>query len=306
MLERRIRGRVSPLLSNFLGLLNQKGRLGLLPQIAAAYDDLLDEQFGKVEVDVTVAQPLDASNWSRSASRSSQALGKDAVVHQYVDESIIGGLVLRVQDQLIDASVRYQLQAIRSKLLSAGRRSRRIELATVSGRGQLRTQPVAAANGQSTLTANCNSKRTRRRHGNQRRGNHQRPEAGNRRLRAAAARSARSARSSKSATASPASTACATPWPANCSSSQNGVMGQVFNLEEDSIGAVIFGNYLEIKEGDTVKSTGRLLEVPVGEAVIGRVVNPLGQPLDGGAADPHAPRRARWTSSPRASPSASR
>src|SRR5436305_1037335 len=63
---------------------------------------------------------------------------------------------------------------------------------------------------------------------------------------------------------------------------ENGVMGQVFNLEEDSIGAVIFGNYLEIKEGETVKSTGRLLEVAVGEAVIGRVVNPLGVPLDGG------------------------
>src|SRR6185437_3356299 len=65
---------------------------------------------------------------------------------------------------------------------------------------------------------------------------------------------------------------------------QSGVMGQVFNLEEDSIGAVVFGDYLEIKEGDTVKSTGRLLEVPVGEAVIGRVVNPLGQPIDGGPA----------------------
>src|ERR1700683_574794 len=63
---------------------------------------------------------------------------------------------------------------------------------------------------------------------------------------------------------------------------QNGTMGQVFNLEEDSIGAVIFGSYLDIKEGDTVKSTGRLLEVPVGDAVRGRVVNPLGQPIDGG------------------------
>jgi F-type H+-transporting ATPase subunit alpha len=63
---------------------------------------------------------------------------------------------------------------------------------------------------------------------------------------------------------------------------ENGTMGQVFNLEEESIGAVIFGNYLEIKEGDTVKSTGRLLESPVGDAVIGRVVNPLGQPMDGG------------------------
>src|SRR5580704_14059189 len=65
---------------------------------------------------------------------------------------------------------------------------------------------------------------------------------------------------------------------------ENNVMGQVFNLEEDSIGAVIFGDFLTIKEGDTVKSTGRLLEVPVGDAVIGRVVNPLGVPLDGGPA----------------------
>src|SRR5437763_4969770 len=63
---------------------------------------------------------------------------------------------------------------------------------------------------------------------------------------------------------------------------ENGVMGQVFNLEEDSIGSVIFGDYLSIKEGDTVKSTGRLLEVPVGDAVVGRVINPLGQPIDGG------------------------
>ncbi|GIW75281.1 MAG: ATP synthase subunit alpha 2 [Phycisphaerae bacterium] len=65
---------------------------------------------------------------------------------------------------------------------------------------------------------------------------------------------------------------------------QSGAMGQVFNLEEDAIGAVVFGDYLNIKEGDTVKTTGRLLEVPVGEAVMGRVLNPLGQPLDGGPA----------------------
>src|SRR5271156_6509770 len=48
---------------------------------------------------------------------------------------------------------------------------------------------------------------------------------------------------------------------------ENGVMGQVFNLEEDSIGAVIFGEYFQIREGNSVKSTGRLLEVPVGDAV---------------------------------------
>src|SRR5439155_4260254 len=65
---------------------------------------------------------------------------------------------------------------------------------------------------------------------------------------------------------------------------ENGTMGQVFNLEDEAIGAVIFGNYLEIKEGDTVKSTNRLLESPVGDAVVGRVVNPLGEPIDGGPA----------------------
>jgi len=59
------------------------------------------------------------------------------------------------------------------------------------------------------------------------------------------------------------------------------IMGQVFNLEEDSVGAVIFGDYLQIKEGAMVRSTGQLLSVPVGEGMLGRVVNPLGEPLDG-------------------------
>jgi F-type H+-transporting ATPase subunit alpha len=64
------------------------------------------------------------------------------------------------------------------------------------------------------------------------------------------------------------------------------VMGQVFNLETDTVGAVIYGDYLSVKEGDTVVATGRLLSVPVGEALLGRVVNPLGEPIDGGAAIP--------------------
>lgn len=58
------------------------------------------------------------------------------------------------------------------------------------------------------------------------------------------------------------------------------VMGQVFNLEEDTVGAVIYGEYLRVKEGDVVRGTGRLLDVPVGEGLLGRVVNPLGEPLD--------------------------
>src|SRR2546423_692912 len=66
-------------------------------------------------------------------------------------------------------------------------------------------------------------------------------------------------------------------------SSESGdkVVGQALNLEEDNIGAVIFGNYLELREGDEVRRTGRVLDVPVGPAVVGRVVDALGRPVDG-------------------------
>jgi len=61
----------------------------------------------------------------------------------------------------------------------------------------------------------------------------------------------------------------------------NGSYGQVLNLEEASVGAVILGDYLEIKEGDEVRRTGELLSIPCGEAMVGRIVDPLGRPLDG-------------------------
>src|SRR5215208_4896242 len=59
------------------------------------------------------------------------------------------------------------------------------------------------------------------------------------------------------------------------------VTGLALNLESDNVGAVLFGNWDEIEEGDTVKRTGKLLEVPVGEQLLGRIVDPLGKPLDG-------------------------
>ena len=61
----------------------------------------------------------------------------------------------------------------------------------------------------------------------------------------------------------------------------NGIMGMAFNLEEETVGALILGDYTQLKEGDQVKTTGRVVEVPVGDALVGRVVNPLGQPIDG-------------------------
>lgn len=59
------------------------------------------------------------------------------------------------------------------------------------------------------------------------------------------------------------------------------VYGMVLNLEEDNVGAVLLGDQRNINEGDTVKTTGRVVEVPVGDCMLGRVVNALGQPIDG-------------------------
>jgi len=62
---------------------------------------------------------------------------------------------------------------------------------------------------------------------------------------------------------------------------KNGTLGLAFNLEEDSVGVIIMGEYTDIEEGDEVRSTGRIASVPVGPALVGRVVNALGQPIDG-------------------------
>src|SRR5881396_3378140 len=58
-------------------------------------------------------------------------------------------------------------------------------------------------------------------------------------------------------------------------------VGTVLDLEEDNVGCVLLGSDTHIQEGDTVKRTGRIIDVPVGEALVGRVVNALGQPIDG-------------------------
>jgi len=62
---------------------------------------------------------------------------------------------------------------------------------------------------------------------------------------------------------------------------ENGTLGQVFNLEDDNVGVIIMGDYADIAEGQLVRSTGRIASVPVGSAMIGRVINAVGQPIDG-------------------------
>lgn len=105
-----------PLVGRFVQLLSDRDRIGRLPQIVAAFEYLLDQKLGKVEVDVTVATKLDDAQLEDVRERVGKALGKDAVIHQYVDEEIIGGMILKVGDKVIDASVRRQLEAMRERL----------------------------------------------------------------------------------------------------------------------------------------------------------------------------------------------
>jgi F-type H+-transporting ATPase subunit delta len=106
-------------LRNFVAVMARHDRLALLSETAGAYADLLDKHLGRVDVEMTVARPLDDAQAEQIRQRVSQALGRTAVIHAGVDESIIGGLILRVQDQLIDASVRAQLQSMRNRLLAS-------------------------------------------------------------------------------------------------------------------------------------------------------------------------------------------
>ena len=119
-LKKIFEGRVSPLTLNFLLTLNQKGRLEHLPAIGAALDELAQEKFGRVEVDVFTAAPIGPDEVRTIRERLGAVLRKEVVVHPYTDASLIGGMRLRVGDQLIDGSVATRLAKLRDRLSTEG------------------------------------------------------------------------------------------------------------------------------------------------------------------------------------------
>jgi F-type H+-transporting ATPase subunit delta len=119
-LERMFSGKVSPLTLNFLRQLNRKGRLANLSQIAVAMDEMVQEQFGRIEVDVFTASPISASELESVRKRLGDSLGKDVIMHPYTDASMLGGIKLRMGDQLIDGSIQAELRKLRENLLTKG------------------------------------------------------------------------------------------------------------------------------------------------------------------------------------------
>lgn len=115
-LKKIFSGRISDTTTNFLMVLSDKGRLGQLATVTAAYDEAVQAQFGRIEVDVYTAQNLDANAISSLQSRLGQSLRKDVVLHPYTDANMIGGVKFQIGDQLIDASIQTRLRQMRDQI----------------------------------------------------------------------------------------------------------------------------------------------------------------------------------------------
>ena len=119
-IDRIFNGHVHPLVLNFLRLLNRKGRLSHLPPIGAALDAVLQAHFGRVEVDVFTAAPIEERQLNLIRDRLAVVLGRQPVLHAYTEASMIGGMKLRIGDQLIDASIASRLRLMQERLTNRG------------------------------------------------------------------------------------------------------------------------------------------------------------------------------------------
>ncbi|HKO16934.1 MAG TPA: F0F1 ATP synthase subunit delta [Gemmatimonadaceae bacterium] len=121
ILARALEGQLPHTMVRFLEALVMHRRQMLLPDVAREYHDLVDQVEGRMHASVTVARAPDDAGRQDIAARLSQAFGKEVVPHFLVNESILGGVVVRVGDTVLDGSVRRRLSNLRTRML-AGRR----------------------------------------------------------------------------------------------------------------------------------------------------------------------------------------
>lgn len=119
-LTRIFRGQVSDRVLNFLLVVNRKGRLARVTSILRALDELLQEEFGRVELDVTTAMAMSADASEALRQRLSQVVHREVSIHAKVDPALLGGIRVQIGDQLIDASVQTQLRRVRDQFESSG------------------------------------------------------------------------------------------------------------------------------------------------------------------------------------------
>lgn len=109
-------GNVNPLVVNLLALLTSRGSLGLLPAIVDEYQTLMDAHFNREQAVVVTAVPLEQQQGERLSQQLARLLGKEVVLTARLDPEVLGGLVVRVGDRIIDGSARGRLMALRKSL----------------------------------------------------------------------------------------------------------------------------------------------------------------------------------------------
>ncbi len=119
-LERIFKGRVGDLTHRFLQILNEKGRLSHLPSITAALDGIVQKRFGRIEVDVYTATPLAPEELAGIKGRLQASLGREPIVHAYIEPAMLGGVKFQVGDRLIDGSLATRLRKFRDQLSGRG------------------------------------------------------------------------------------------------------------------------------------------------------------------------------------------
>lgn len=113
-------GRISPTTLRFLQVLNRKGRLSHLSPIVAALDKMVQNAFGRVEVDVFTPSPISTEQLNTLRDRLRDVLGREPVLHPYTDRAMLGGIKVRIGDQLLDGSLATRLNRMRDQLASHG------------------------------------------------------------------------------------------------------------------------------------------------------------------------------------------
>ncbi|HXM38414.1 MAG TPA: ATP synthase F1 subunit delta [Gemmatimonadales bacterium] len=118
ILERALKGEAPPEFVRFLQAVVRRGRQGLLGEIAQEYQVLLDEQLNRVHAGVTLSAEPDAKTEKQIVERLTKALGREVRAHFRADPRILGGVVVRVGDRILDGSVRRRLTALQRKMLT--------------------------------------------------------------------------------------------------------------------------------------------------------------------------------------------
>lgn len=239
------RKEVSPVTLNHLNLIIDQGRQRKLVPIIEEFFALAAAAREKVTAEVITSIPLSEKMAETLRRALTKATKKQVFLKPRVDPSILGGVIVRVENKIIDGSLRHRLERMRRAMVktiySRGNKVEiKIEPEEISSilKKQIETYQIAVDMEEVGEVI----------------------EAGDGIARIKGLPNCMSAEMLE--------------FPHN-------IFGMALNLEEDNIGAMILGDFTEIEQGDAVKRTGGVLSVPVGDPLIGRVVNAVGQPVDG-------------------------